>query len=305
MGVDDPLADLVTFARYEVAAADVEPWAAVLAEMRSVGGWDDERLLWAVKLYNAFDDLGSAMAVMADCAGPADWPHADRNAAARLPCSGERRNLRGGRVLHHIDSYVHLLGGQSQSAWLREAIPTGADPADSFLTLMPYLRRVWGVGRLTAFEWAEFTAKVLGLDLEPPHAFLWESSGPRESLERLYGNDSPTVEWLDATAVECREMLAVAGVPLTWWDFETVICDFNVMRKGRYYPGKHLAMILDEIESLTGRETRRQLRQAFRGVVPAPWRDVPPGVDKQLARAYRETGIVRTPQFAVLQEAAA
>jgi hypothetical protein len=199
---------------------------------------------------------------------------------------------------------VSLLGGQRQLLWLREAVPDGADPAAAFLTLMPYLRRVWGVGRLTAFEWAEFTAKVLGLPLEPPHAFLWESSGPRESLERLYGNDNPTVQWLDATAVECRAMLAEHGVVLSWWDFETVICDFNVMRKGRYYPGKHLAMISEEIDGVTASADRQVLREAYRAAVPPPWRDVPPGADKQLAQAYRDTGIVRTPQFAVMEVAA-
>lgn len=301
---DDLLADLVTFARLEVESADIEPWAAVLAEMWAVAGWDDERLLWAVKLYNAFDDLGSTMTVMAGCDGPADWPGVDRQAVARLPLSGERRNLRGGKVLHHLDSYVSLLGGQRQMLWLREAVPAGADPAAGFLTLMPYLRRVWGVGRLTAFEWAEFTAKVTGLPLEPPHAFLWESSGPRESLERLYGNDSPTVAWLDATAIECRAMLAEAGVVLSWWDFETVICDFNVMRKGRYYPGKHLAMIRAEIEGVQQHPARERLRAAFDAAVPLPWSLIAPGADKQLAQAYRDTGIVRTPQLPVMQEAA-
>lgn len=298
------LDDLVTFARYEVDAADIEPWAAVLAEMRTVADWDDERLLWAVKLYNAFDDLCSAMSVMAACPTPGHWPQADRAAVAKLPCSGERRNLRGGRVLQHLDSYVSLLSGQRQLLWLREAIPATADPAAGFVMLMPYLRRVWGVGRLTAFEWAEFTAKVIGLPVETPHAFLWESSGPRESLERLYDNDSPTVEWLNATAVECRAMLADNGVPLSWWDFETVICDFNVMRKGRYYPGKHLAMIREEIDEVPGFLDKMALLEAFRSAVPAPWRGIAPGVDKPLAQAYRDTGIVRTPQFAVQQEAA-
>lgn len=302
--MDVVLADLVTFARYEVAAADIEPWAAVLAELRTVAGWDTERLLWAVKLYNAFDDLGSAMTVLAGCPEPVAWPHVDRAAVARLPCSGERRNLRGGKVLQHLDSYVSLLGGQRQLLWLREAVPADADPADAFLTLMPYLRRVWGVGRLTAFEWAEFTAKVIGLPVETPHAFLWESSGPRESLERLYGNDQPSVDWLNATAVECRAMLADNGVALSWWDFETVICDFNVMRKGRYYPGKHLAMIREEIEGLALLMDKLVLREAFRSAVPAPWRDVPPGADKKLGRCYRETGIVRTPQLAVMEGAA-
>lgn len=289
------LADLVTFARHMVEGNDIEPWAAVIGVMRSQGKLDDEQALWTVKLYNAFDDLGSAFKLMER------WPTAeawaadggDHAAAKVLPCSRERRNLRGGKVTIHLDSYAAHLGGQTQMQWLREAIP-GSDPQANFNIVMPYMRRLWGVGRQTAFEWAEFVAKVLDLPIDTPDAYLWESSGPRQSIERLYDNDRPTLGWLNARANDCRDMLAAEGVALSWWDFETVICDFNVARKGRYYPGQHLAMIREEIEGLP-EPHRERLREAFAAVVPEPWRHVPPGVDKELQRHYRDTGTVRTP----------
>jgi hypothetical protein len=295
--MDQALRDLVTFARIEVAAADIEPWAAVIAATRAPGPAGDEAALWAVKLYNAYDDLGSAWRVIGQWPGPREWAAADTSAANTYPCSRERRSLRGGRLTRHIDSYVELLGPETQMGWLREAIPH-TDPATNFAALMPYLRRVWGVGRQTAFEWAEFGAKVLGLPVETPDAYLWESTGPRQSIERLYadGAPAPSVEWLNARARECRAMLAGEGVELSWWDFETVICDFNVMRKGRYYPGQHLAMIREEIEGLPDRY-RQPLSTAFRSVVPEPWCDVAPGVDKPLARAYRDTGRIRYPSI--------
>lgn len=289
------LADLAEFARLELEAGDVEPWAAVIGHLHRSGHLDTEQALWAVKLYNAYDDISSAWRVAADWPTPAAWALAgpERRKAAAYFISRERRNLFGGRLVRHLDSYVEGLDGRDQLEWLREAL-TGTDPYANFLTLMPYLRRTWGTGRQSAFEWAEFVAKVLSLPVETPDACLWESSGPRESLQRLYGNPAPTEQWLNERAEECRTWLASQGAPLSWWDFETVICDFNVMRKGRYYPGAHIAMIREEIESLPN-PARAQLREALAAAVPAPWIDTPPGRDKQLGRAYAATGRIHTP----------
>lgn len=292
------LADLTAFARLELEAGDVEPWAAVIGALHAgvpAFALDVEQALWLVKLYNAYDDLGSAWTAMQQWPSAGLWHRGHgKDAAATLWCGRERRNLRGGLVVKHLDSYTAALNGRPQLEWLREACAT-ADRFANFGALMPYLRRVWGTGRLSAFEWAEFTAKVAGLPVETTDACLWESSGPRQALERLYGNDDPDRAWLDAAAHECKAALAADGVDLTWWDFETVICDFNVMRKGRYYPGQHIAMIREEIESQP-EPARGHLRHALTAVIPEPWCRVAPGVDKQLAAAYRDTGTIRTPK---------
>lgn len=283
------LDDLVTFARLEVAANEIEPWAAVLAELRRNGDLADEPALWAVKLYNAYDDFGSAFRVYAGCPDPQAWPWADPSLAVAQPLSQERRSLRGGRIVRHLDSYAGLLDGTPQRAWLEAALPAGADPQAAFPALDARLRDVWGVGRQTSFEWAEFAAKVAGLPVDTPDGALWESSGPRESIERIYEAEHPDVGWLNARAGECKATLAAEGVDLSWWDFETVICDFNVMRKGRYYVGQHLAMIREEIESLDDL-TRGMLDRAYAAVIPEPWATgVKAGVDKELRRRYRDT----------------
>jgi len=296
------LDDLTDFARLEVEAGDIEPWAAVLAHLRSVEELDDEQALWAVKLYNATDDIGSTWRILETAPTPGHWGTADRKLVAGLPLSQERRNLRGGRILQHLDSYVGALGGRSQRSWISEAVPPGCVRFGAFALLVRYLRRIWGTGRQSSFEWAEFIAKVAGFPVEPPDGYLWESSGPRQSLEHIYGRVAPNVDWLNTMASVTRDSLASAGVPLSWWDFETVICDFNVMRKGRYYPGKHIAMIREEIESLA-EPWRGVLADALRAVVPAPWCDIAPGADKELGRAYRDRGVIVTPVDA-LREAA-
>ena len=293
------LSDLVEFARLEQLSGDIEPWAETLAARADTAvlgeaAWNREQLLWGVSLYNTTDDLGSALTIMRASPSPRDWVMFDeepRAITSRVFIGGERRNLRGGKILKRIDSYVIGLAGQSQHQWISEAI--SPDSRYNFERVMRYLQHVWGVGRLAAFEWAEFLAKTGGYRLETDDGALWESSGPRESLERIFNGGQPAsdrlalVDW----AYEAKDHLAKQGVALSWWDFETVICDFNVMRKGRYYPGKHLAMISEEIKGLPDGE-QEIFDLAYRSVIPEGWRDLPPGVDKDLGRAYALTGKV-------------
>lgn len=284
------LADLACFAALETASHDLEPWAELLAALHRSGILDTEDVLWAVKLYNAYDDLGSALSVLARWPSPKAWDAApDRAEAAQYPCTQERRNLRGGLVLRHLADYAHQLGGLPQAVWLR--MPLCGDPAADYDRLMSHLRTVWGVGRQSAFEWAEFTAKVIGLPVHASHAHLWESEGPRRSLQRLYGHPNPSPAWLDQRARVCRDWLADTGTSLIWEDFETVICDFNVMRDGRYYPGKHLASIAEELTRVPA-ELERAARAAWTEVIPEPWCRIAPGIDPAKLGYYRDTGAI-------------
>lgn len=287
--------DLVEFARIEVASGDLEPWAEVLRALADADAVTGEGLLWLIKLYNAYDSLGSAWAVFRRWPSPGRWFLAeDADEAATYPCTQERRNLRGGRVLRHLDSYVGRLADGAQEPWLRAAL-VGDSPAADFDRLVTRLRLVWGTGRQSAFEWAEFLAKAAGFPVAARHAHLWESEGPRRSLQRLYGNPRPTRDWLDARAVTLRGRLAAEGVTLSWEDFETVICDFNVMRDGRYYPGRHLAALREEIEGIDDEAGREMLAAAFRRVIPEPWASIPPGIDPALMTVYRDTGALAVP----------
>lgn len=289
------LDDLVQFARWEVFGADVEPWAEVIKGIHAAGRVDDEGALWLVKLYNAYDSLHSMWSVYKRWPSPREWLLAPDSAeAAAFYCGRERRSLRGGGVLIHLESYASRTIGGTQRAWLESGL-VGDDPFDNFRAFQPYLRQVWGVGRQTAFEWSEFCAKVNGIPLETPDALLWESTGPRRALQRLYGNPDPDLEWLNARAAEAKSLIEQGGVPISWWDFETVICDFNVMRDGRYYPGKHIAMVREEIDTLEDEEDRDLLNGIIEQVIPEGWQDLRGGVDKELNKAYRDTGLLTLP----------
>lgn len=293
------LEDLAEFAAIELEANDVEPWAMMLGELRSELPVED--VAWLVTLYNTYDSLGSAWEVYRRWPSIGQWYWAaDQDDAQIYPCTQERRNLRGGRVLKRMASYADALypdtEWEDQMTWLARPLTRG-EPQRSFADLTAHLRTIWGVGRQSAFEWAEFCGKSLGLPVTAGDAQLWESEGPRRSLQKLYGNAHPDRAWLDAAAHECISYLrSTVDTRLTIEDFETIICDFNVMRDGRYYPGRHLAALREEIEELTDPAGRDLLRGAFARVAPGRWAKITPGINPLLMPIYRQTGqIVRTP----------
>lgn len=281
------LADLVVFARVELASRDVEPWADLLRELK--GQMPQEELIWFTTLYNTYDSLGSAWGIFERWPTPAEWGRApDRAEAAdgvRYPRMQERRNLHGLSVLKRHQGYVDELAGRPQIHWMFEPLELDS-PGEDFKLLTEHMRKVWGVGRQAAFEWAEFAGKVFGLPVDAADGQLWESSGPRHSLQQIYGNPKPSPAELDDMANECKDHLEANGVALPWVDFETIICDFKVMRTGRYYPGKHLAALREEISG------NDMLIKAFEAVVPDKWASIPAGIDKNMLTVYRDTGVI-------------
>lgn len=282
------LNDLVRFARIEVASNDIEPWAAVI---EAVGlPWAQRN--WLATLYNTHDDLHSAWNSMRLWPTPQAWGQAEnRHRAAEFNCTQERRNLRGGRVLQRHASYVSLLGGMDEVSWMRAALDPRASEGENFRRLTAQMRTVWGVGRQSAFEWAEFAGKVMGLPVDAADGQLWDSSGPRRSLEVLFQMPNPSPAELDDAAHIARDYLFGEGIDLAWVDFETVICDFLVMRRGRYYPGRHLAALREEIWTLPDAEDRTRAKTAWFKVIPEPWSDIPlGGIDDAKQTVYRATG---------------
>lgn len=282
------LNDLVTFARIEVASNDIEPWAAVIGAL----DLPREQKTWLATLYNTHDDLHSAWSSMRLWPTPRDWGRAEnRHKAAEFHCTQERRNLRGGRVLQRHASYLSALGLFTEEQWMRRALDPGLSPGGNFRLLTEQMRTVWGVGRQSAFEWAEFAGKVMGLPVDAADGQLWESSGPRRSLEDLFQMTEPSPAQLDDAARITRDYLFGEGVDLAWVDFETVICDFLVMRRGRYYPGRHLAALRDEIWTLPDPNDREMAKSAWYSAIPAPWAEIPlGGIDDAKQTVYRTYG---------------
>lgn len=285
MKVDEKtLADLVAFARVEVASRDVEPWADMFKVVYEERLLPPEEAIWLTTLYNTYDRVDSALAVFNRWPTPWHWAgDPKRDEARNFPCAQERRNLHGGKVNRRHAGYVESLAGCDQLGWMLKILEFES-PGEDFKLLTAHMRTIWGVGRQAAFEWAEFAGKCFGLPVDAADGQLWESSGPRQSLEALY--DCRTQAELDWAAYECKEHLADAGIPLKWVDFETIICDFKVMVRGRYFPGRHITMLKAEV---AGNE---MLTYAFNKVVPPEWASIPAGIDMDphLRGLYKQTG---------------
>ena len=273
--------DLIDFVAAEIALGDIEPWAEIITAL----DWEPERTAWLVKGYNAYDALDSAWSLVSAWEGPAEWAAAaDGDLAAVFACTQERRGLRGGRVLRHLASYAGHVGEGSQTEWIERGLGEMRG-AEGFNALMFWTRTIWGVGRQTAFEWVEFLAKTGLADVGADRAAYAQSTGPRRSLERIFGATSPDPEWLEARGEDIRSVLSAAGFPLSVEDTETVICDFNVMRDGRYYPGRHLAALREEVEAIDDPEVRVAWEK-----VAGDYATIPPGIDRTLLSVYRDTG---------------
>jgi hypothetical protein len=297
--------DLVTFAELEIKSGDLEPWAEIIKQLKVQCSWSEETALWMVRLYNAFDSMSSAWGAYKfwELPGPWDMATPFEKRSIQFPHMMERRNLHGGRGQKCFQSYCDLIKpyNYSQERWLEDGLkyrlPENSEQkGDNFLSMFEHLQKVWGVGRLASFEWTEFLQKVNGFPIDAPHACLWESSGPKKSLELLYGVEEPSEQQLDDFAQDCRARLVERGVYLRWIDFETVICDFKVMRHGRYYPGRHLAALRGEIEEVKDEGEREVLLTAFMTIIPEPWCYIPPFIDKALMPVYKDTGKIVLPE---------
>lgn len=292
------LNDLAEFAEIEVTSHDVEPWADIIRALADTGALTRRESIWLATLYNTYDDLNSAWTTMRRWPTIWQWNEsADKRDIAAFWCTQERRNLRGGRVIKRMQDYAEHCGRVPEETWMRYVLGGGTDPGANFAVLTKHMRSIWGVGRQSAFEWAEFMGKVADLPVDAADGQLFDSSGPRRCLERIFYLHDPDPDTLQTAAEVARDYVRDrTGLALPWVDFETIICDFNVMRDGRYYPGRHLAALREEIDNLPYPDDRAALNTAWAAVVPAPWCDIAPGIDKAKMPIYRDTGrMVRTP----------
>jgi hypothetical protein len=66
------------------------------------------------------------------------------------------------------------------------------------------------------------------------------------------------------------------------------------MRDGRYYPGRHLAALREEIDGVAESALRAALEHAWEQVVPPEWQCIDPGIDKAKLPVYRDSGLIRS-----------
>lgn len=237
------LPPLVTFAGALIESGDIDPLYPVLRELER--DMDSEQALWFTFLYLTYYNLGSAVKAFRLQPAPGPLP-----AEARLfPCAVERRNLRGGKVAPHADSYleyVRALGGGSQKVFLQQNWH-GHTPEENYLLFWETAQLVWNNGRWAAFKWGELLKKVHGWPLAAPDMRMEFCSGPKAGLEQLYQHPGASVRQLNAYGADLRDRLSVKGVDVGDWEtLETVLCNYHSFAAGKYYVGHDI----DELQAV-------------------------------------------------------
>ena len=235
--------DFLHFSQRQYDSLDYDPFHPMLIELQK--GMDPEEALWHSTLYMAYYNVGSFQVAFEEgppCGRPfPEW-------LARLPVGVQRRNLRGGKVLTHLDSYVRLAHEHgSQRDYLTSGF-TGDARAD-WATLQENVGKSWGNGRWSVFTTSELYQKVNNIPVLPCNLMNDGSSGPRAGLKILFNLEDPTVEELDKLTdqlfVEAGKRLrtSIPYLPTGHYDYamlESQLCDFQSLFKGRYYVGRDI-----------------------------------------------------------------
>lgn len=226
--------DFLYFSELQLWSRDIDPVYPVLGEL--LANRQPETQAWWVWLYVAYYDLGSTLIALQHHAGPEPLC----TECSFLPTGVERRNLRGGKIARHIEDSLEVMNGRIHR-WL-----SGYAAADDWSMLQERLQQVWGNGRWAAYKTGEVLQKVLQWSHIVPadmgNAF---SSGPRHGLDLFFpplqGNSVEVVAHLDRRGEKVYKRLVDAGAPVAdIAEVETLLCDFNSMVKGNYYPGRDI-----------------------------------------------------------------
>lgn len=259
--------------------------------------WDTENRLWLSFLYTAYYHIGSALDVFSHtetCSTPSE-------ARLKRPTGIDRRGLRHPSLMfEHIDSWSALADAVgTQEAWLRADFTE--DPLANFWSLQDKLQQVRYNGRWAAFTLTEILKTVHDWPIAFPDMRLEQSSGPREGLAWLYRTHKTTdVRVLDGYGEDLSDRLAAEGLPLPWERLESVLCDFNNVRQGRYYIGKRIdgqqmqcsaPFLTPMLQTLLWQARASTIPLAYLGEKRGWY-----GVDHARERVYRDTGhiLIRT-----------
>ena len=301
--------DILTFGKLLVDTKDIDPIYPLLSNVIEREGLVQEDGLWLSFLYLFYYNAASAWAtfqefprmlnIMTDQGEGAfrDWEKDNR---AGLSIGMERRGLRGGKVVPVVAFLARMIGPGNLLNWLSDGL--GGDRRQNYEVLWVRVQTLPQVGRWAAFKWLDLLLHVHNFHLETPDMRISHCSGPRQALEELYlgghnpRQDSDYIFSLNCLGMRLKDQLESCGLPLTWDELETVLCNFHSLCYGRYVVGHDIDEHLGH--TLLGIGDQSSWMEA-RGRVFDPcllgelhgWT----GIRKPLLGLYRDNGIIYNP----------
>jgi len=238
------------FAQHLIESRDQDPIYPILYELSRLREYDPEESLWLSVVYQAFYHLPAALEAMrrlGDFRNLAPSTLLDAQ-LQQLPTGIERRGLRGGLVV----SYLSLVSEARKRAggfqkWLTDG--WGTNPYLNYSYFQQTWQNVEFNGRWSSFKMAEILKVSHSWNIAAPHMDLWKSTGPRQSLEYLYDLSKPDLITLNETGENFRHRLQKSlNRAVDWETVETVLCNWNSVRQGRYYVGHDIDELQTQIE---------------------------------------------------------
>lgn len=252
--------DFTYFSQRQYDCLDYDPFHPMLWFLQR--GMDTERALWMSTLYMAWYNMGSFWVAFNNCdvlKMPPAW-------TAKLPVGTQRRNLRGGKVLDHLGDFIRQA---KKAGSIQNLLTYGMDGTifkksgpQNWTYLKANVGGIWGNGRWSTYTTSELYQKVNRLPVIPNDIMNEGSTGPRTGLCYVYGCTPPTgnkvVPLLDELANQFHRLAlpkintCIPYLSPGHYDLgmvESQLCDFNSLRKGRYYIGRDIDRDQDRLRS--------------------------------------------------------
>ncbi len=231
------LREYLEFHQVQQYSTDMDPIYPVLKYIIDKTRIHREESIWLTFLYVAYYNIGSALLAFEKYPTP-ELP----SDLLKLPCATERRNHRTPENLKkHLTNYVDIYWWYDGfENWLLNDFCE--HPKMNWEITQEKLQQVWGNGRWACYKTAEVLWKVNGLNLEATDMGHAHSSGSRKGLELLYnnlpkGNTENEIKLLDTISDDLVLYMKRCGLEVSIETAETSLCDFNSLRKGKYYSG--------------------------------------------------------------------
>lgn len=279
--VEQRFRDMTQFGQRQYDSRDYDPFHPLLHHLQK--GMSREHQLWSSVLFMAFYNPGSSHIAFMNSDPlkmPPDW-------CFQLPVGVQRRNLRGGKIRDHLEDFIKQAKYMGS---LYDFLTYGMNGMfkksgrQNWTPLKRNVGSVWGNGRWSVYTSSELFQKVNGLPALPNEIGNDGSTGPRTGLCYLYGVEPPTgkkvVPLLDELAdqlfkmVDAKVHTNLPYLPLNHYDhgmLESLLCDFNSLRKGRYYVGRDIDRDQERINGAKKTLTLLMLSRAQHKHLDAVW----------------------------------
>jgi hypothetical protein len=254
----------IAFSVEHKRSGDIDPVYLVLRQVHKIRGYDLNEAIWHTLLYVTWYHLGSGEIMKQRHPMPEII-----TTQPKLNTGVERRGFRGNtKGCELLSDVMNSWRGESMTGWLR-GLCCANDPKTRWNMIRDDFAKIKYNGVWASYKWCDLVKNVLGFPITSPDIGVGgggENAGPVPGLVRLTGLDWKRCARDIDLQQKFYEYCKNAGIP---WDgleeMETALCDFNTHKKGHYYVGHDIDLMMQQVAGIPGENDYWQARaEAFR-----------------------------------------